>query len=149
MNSENNLRINHPCPYLVNRLVKDGDNLHCRSCKKNIVDFRGMDFEEIKCKVTPDTCGIFTIDQLKGQRKMTFWGKVVFYTLMVCSFLGFNVKPAKAHYISNQRPLISINDSGKLKKAPRSVRREMKKNRKYKITRRGKKKTFRMGCPDF
>src|SRR6185436_5328731 len=91
-----NLRINHPCPYLLSRMKKDGENYFCQGCSKTIIDFRGKSYEEIKCIANKDTCGIFTLDQLPSQQKMKFTRQIIFYGLAVISFFGFTVRPLKA-----------------------------------------------------
>ncbi|MDZ4823251.1 MAG: hypothetical protein SH856_07315 [Flavobacteriales bacterium] len=97
------LKVENPCPFLLMRMDKNGDNYFCKSCSKTIIDFTQKTQEEIKCAITPDTCGIFTVDQLHGQQKRTFLRHSIFYLLTLLSFLGFGVKPLSAQTIDTTR----------------------------------------------
>lgn len=90
------ISVANPCPFLIRRMQKDGDNFFCPGCSKQIIDFRNKTYEEIKCVSTKDTCGIFYPEQLTGQRKMRFDRQSLFHLLTFLSFLGFYVKPLNA-----------------------------------------------------
>jgi hypothetical protein len=96
MKTVTNIKVENPCPFLLNRMKKEGNNYFCNSCSKTVIDFRDKTEDEIKCNVRKDTCGIFTIDQLKGHKRQSFLRQTLFYCLTVLSFLGFNVKPLTA-----------------------------------------------------
>lgn len=87
------LRVDNPCPFLVERMQKNEDGYHCRSCSKTIVDFREKTDSEIISLINKDTCGIFHRYQLKGQQKMPTFRQAAFYFLTFLSFIGFSVKP--------------------------------------------------------
>ena len=76
MNSQ--LRVENPCPMLLSRMSAGDGCFECKSCKKEVIDFRNKSSEEIKDLSTPETCGIFTLDQLPGQQKWVFLGKRCF-----------------------------------------------------------------------
>ena len=97
------LKIENPCPFLLMRMDKNGDNYFCKSCSKIIIDFTQKTQEEIKCETKADTCGIFTFDQLHGQQKKTYLKQSIFYLLTLFSFLGFSVKPLSAQTIDTTR----------------------------------------------
>lgn len=109
MNSsvQSNLRIDNPCPFVPTARTKEtsGCNHFCKSCTKTIIDFRGKTTAEIEAVITKDTCGIFTSDQLPGQRKMKWTSKPGFYAMMVLSFLGFSVKPAYGQTVEPPKPV--------------------------------------------
>jgi hypothetical protein len=103
------LKVENPCPVLLSRMAKDGQNYFCRSCAKTIVDFRDRTTEEIKCSVSKDTCGIFTIDQLQGQQKTTLFHQPLYYFLTLLSFFGFSVRPLNAQSASTKKDSVSVN----------------------------------------
>lgn len=93
---QNQLRVDNPCPMLLSRMSCGDGGFSCKSCKTQVIDFRGKSTEEIKRFSGSGTCGIFTADQLSGQQKMSVSRKIVFYALVFCSFLGYNVTPVHA-----------------------------------------------------
>jgi hypothetical protein len=105
--TQSNLRVDNPCPFVPTARTKEqnGCNHFCKSCTKTIVDFRGKTTAEIEAVITKDTCGIFTSDQLPGQRKMKWTSKPCFYAMMVLSFLGFSVKPAYGQTVEPAKPV--------------------------------------------
>jgi hypothetical protein len=141
---EKQLRVDNPCPMLLSRMSCGDGRFTCKSCKTEVIDFRGKSTEEIKRIATPDTCGIFTADQLPGQQKMAFSRKMVFYALAFCSFLGFNVTPVHA----SPKPL---NTSEMPSFSPMSSEeKETQKPKKKKKAKKGKKsKVVTTGCPSF
>lgn len=140
---EKQLRVDNPCPMLLSRMSCGDGHFTCKSCKTEVIDFRGKSPEEIKRLSTPDTCGIFTADQLPGQQKMAFSRKMVFYALAFCSFLGFNVTPVQA------APK-TMDTSGIPAMKPASLQeKETQKPKKKKKAKRSKKPQVVTGCPSF
>ena len=125
-----NLRIDEPCPTLINRMNKCGDDFHCKGCNKMVYDFRKKSDAEIKEKLNQDICGVFTQEQLQGQRKFSFGKKIVFNSLMFLSFIGFNVKPVAA----TSSNFYNLEDEGDKisKKEKRKAKRKARKARKKK-----------------
>jgi hypothetical protein len=140
-----NLRIDKPCPMLLNRMDKNGNNFTCKSCKKEIIDFRGQTPQEIAEKLAKNTCGIFHADQLPGQQKMSFFRHTVFYALTVLSFLGFNVSPMNAAPLQQNRP------SGQLEinQTPSAGNDDKDKDKKKKKKRGKKRERPTIGTPSF
>lgn len=138
------MRVENPCPMILSRMSCGDGSFTCTSCKTQVVDFRNKSLEEIKRLSTPDTCGIFTTDQLPGQQKMAFSRKAVFYALAFCSFLGFNVRPVHAA----TKPM---NTSGiPAFKSATLPENETEKPKKKKKSKRSKKATqVLIGCPSF
>ena len=91
-----NLKVSNPCPYLLSRMKKDGNNYFCEGCNKTIVDFREKSLDEIQCIANKNICGIFTANQLPGQQKMNFSKQIIFYGLAIFSFFGISVRPLAA-----------------------------------------------------
>ncbi|MES2557293.1 MAG: hypothetical protein V4604_14155 [Bacteroidota bacterium] len=139
----NQLRVDNPCPMMLSRMSCSDGSFSCKSCKTEVIDFRGKSAEEIKRLSTPDTCGIFTTDQLPGQQNTSVSRKLVFYALAFCSFLGFNVSPVyavpKPAQIS-ETPVLAASSSQK---------EDTKKPKKKKKVKRSKKSQVVTGCPSF
>ncbi|MDH4471339.1 MAG: hypothetical protein QE487_01960 [Fluviicola sp.] len=138
------LRVENPCPMILSRMSCGDGSFTCTSCKTQVVDFRNKTPEEIKRLSTPDTCGIFTTDQLPGQQKMAFSRKAVFYALAFCSFLGFNVTPVQAA----SKPM---NTSGiPTFSAALAQEKETQKPKKKRKSKKAKKAAHvTIGCPSF
>lgn len=90
------LHIENPCPMRLQRMKQEGENYHCKSCGKNLVDFRQKSSSEIRATIQPGICGIFNRSQLPAQQSQSLVGKLLFYALAFVSVLGFPVKPLKA-----------------------------------------------------
>ena len=90
------LLVENPCPVQLLRMKKKGDNFHCKSCSKTVVDFRSKTNESIVQDIDDDTCGVFYADQLPKQLKLKGIRKAVFYAMACFSIFGFNVSPAMA-----------------------------------------------------
>jgi hypothetical protein len=103
-----NLRIENPCPSILSRMEKTGDNYFCKSCDKTVIDFRQKSSEEIRNSTGKGICGTFTIDQLSGQQKMTFLRRTFFYGLTILSFFGVSVKPLKAQTTIPKTDSVSV-----------------------------------------
>lgn len=147
------IKVENPCPFLLMRMKKVGDNYFCKSCSKTVVDFRDKSIEEIKCLSNKDTCGIFKIDQLKGQQRQKFLRQSIFYLLTVLSFLGFNVKPLAAQTsdtLKTKTETLTVNPKNKKSKKDNTDRIEKKEKKKRKaLFRRKKKNKITIGCPAF
>lgn len=137
-----NLRIDKPCPVLLSRMANNGNTLNCKSCQKEVIDFRNKTPEEIKALLTANTCGIFRNEQLSAPPRMTFFRKGVFAALTVLSFLGFNVGPVNASPARPVRTGITASSGtfDEKEKKPKS-----KKKKKHKKTKEFKT----IGCPSF
>ena len=96
METHSSLRIDRPCPMLLSRMSPTADGFHCRSCNHATVDFRGLSPDEIREKLRPGMCGIFTADQIPAQRALTGRGLRAFRLAVVLSFFGFRVSPVAA-----------------------------------------------------
>jgi hypothetical protein len=154
MKTKTNIKVENPCPFLLYRMNKNGNDYFCKSCSKTVVDFRDKTEEEIKCLAYKDTCGVFTIDQLKGQQKQSISMQIIFYVLTVLSFLGFNVKPLTAQTIDTIKTKTeTVTSEGSNKKDKKfetdEVTKTNNKNDKKTIFRRKKKKQVIIGCPSF
>jgi len=96
METHSSLRIDRPCPMLLSRMSPTADGFHCRSCNHATVDFRGLSPDEIREKLRPGMCGIFTADQIPAQRALTGRGLRAFRLAVILSFFGFRVAPVAA-----------------------------------------------------
>ena len=86
--------IENPCPMILARIKKDGD-FYCKSCSKEIIDFRDKSNEEIIANSKEGVCGIYNEDQVTTT-KYGFRKRFLFQLLTVFSFIGLNVKPLQA-----------------------------------------------------
>lgn len=148
------LSIDNPCPFLLERMKKEGDHYFCGSCRKTIVDFRGKTEEEIRCAINKDTCGIFTRDQLAGQQKMHWFRQACFWGLTILSFLGYSVSPLSAQTTTKAQKNTEVVHKKKStkKETDRTHKATMKEKEKAgekkKVNRR-KKKYRVIGTPSF
>ncbi len=155
MKTVTKIKVENPCPFLLYRMNKDGNDYFCKSCSKTVVDFRNKTEEEIKCFADKDTCGVFTINQLKGQQTQSILRQTIFYFLTVLSFFGFNVKPLTAQTIDTIKLKTEIvtpkgnNKKYKKFKTDEVTKTENNKNDKKFLFRRKKKKQVIIGCPSF
>lgn len=101
--SDLTIKVESPCPFLLDRMQKGDNNYFCPSCSKTIVDFREKTEAEIISYSNKDTCGIFTLDQLKGQQQQSFIRQIVFFCFTLFSFFGFQVKPLAAQSIDTNK----------------------------------------------
>ncbi len=124
---------------------KDGE-FHCKSCSKNLVDFRGKSYSEIKTNSTPETCGIFNKSQIKPYTNYNYYKKSAFKALTILSLIGFNVSPLSANaYSSSTKEKIE-----NLKEKEKEKSKKKKKERKKIWNPFRKKKRFpAIGCPSF
>lgn len=149
------MKVDNPCPFLLIRMQKDGDNYFCKSCSKTVIDFRGKTEEEIKCVADKDTCGVFSIDQLSGQQRQSFFRQTAFYFLTVLSFLGFNIKPLTAQTIDTTKTpkdTIIVSNTKNIKKnavTTNQINQKEYQNPPKKNVFRRKKKITVIGCPAF
>jgi|SRR3954468_7449687 len=152
MRSSNNLKIDKPCPFTPTQWNKDGDGYFCKSCSKKITDFREKTGEEIKHSIEEDTCGIFTMDQLPGQQKMSWTRQSFFYVLTFFSFIGFSVKPLSAQTSQTKKDTTFVDvkktSTGTVQTDTTAVKATNNK-REHKLFRRKKKYRTIGGCPSF
>ncbi len=147
------LKIDSPCPFSLSRMGKNGNNYFCGSCSKIVIDFREKSEEEIKSCITKDTCGIFNLSQLPGQQRMHFHRKILFYSLTLLSFIGFNVKPMQAQ--TTETPKVVEENKPELEVClddtkGQSVEFKALVPEKKKAIRKKNKKLVRVGgCPSF
>jgi hypothetical protein len=154
-----NLRVERPCPVLLIRMKKNGEDYFCKSCVNKVVDFRGKG-ELKKDEVSgEDLCGIFDLNQLPAQREMSFKSKSLFYALAFCSFLGFNIQPAFSQdtlKIDIQGQEVKVPDSNEVS-VPDSLSYDHEESGESKIRRKQKrrgwfkkkKKYHAVGTPSF
>lgn len=90
------VNIQHPCPMLIMRMKKDGDNMYCHSCKKEVVDWRNKEISN-KISQSEEHCGIFYKSQINLTTSKSNYYKFAFFVLVLLSFFGFNVQPLNAH----------------------------------------------------
>jgi hypothetical protein len=128
-----NLRIDNPCPVLLSRMSKTDSGFSCKSCKKEVIDFRDKTPEEINRSMGKDACGVFHTSQLSQQPERSFFRKGIFALLTVFSFLGFNVSPVNAAPIQQRSSRLEISPSAEFWKARKENQdRPKKKKRKNK-----------------
>lgn len=137
------LKIDNPCPSILLRMQKCGDNYFCKSCDKTIVDFRNYSSDEIKNPKYKGVCGIYKVDQLSGQQKMSMFKRVLFYGLTFLAFFGFSVKPLKAQTTINKIDSLSADKLTKNKDIQKSTTNGDEKvestNKRKRLFRRKKK----------
>ena len=117
---------------------------HCTSRSKNIVDFRGKSYNEIKKKSTSKTCGIFNKDQVQPYTNYTYYKKIILKALTILSLIGFHVSPLSANAYS-----LNTKEKIELQKEKEKSKKEKKKLKKRWNPFRKKKKFPAVGCPSF
>lgn len=158
MKAKDNLKVENPCPSLLMRMNKQGDDYFCKSCTKTVVDFREKSTDEIQRSLTKETCGVFHPEQLTGQPSFGFTRQVRFYFLTVLAFIGFSVKPLSAQVIDTtkmeQKTIeldLKTNDKDTIQvgKSPAEKAKHRKELRREKKRGRKKKKHRVIGTPSF
>lgn len=150
-----NIKVESPCPFLLNRMGKEGKDYFCKSCSKTVVDFREKTEDEIKCFANTGSCGVFTINQLKGQQRLSVSRQTIFYALTVISFFGFNVKPITAQNVDTVQTQTEAHTLEESSQQVRNFEKEevTKKEKnirsKKSLFRRKKKEKVIIGCPSF
>lgn len=131
----------------LTKIEKGNDNFHCGSCAKNLIDFRGKNYDEIKAKSTPETCGIFDDNQVKPYTNFGFLRRSTFRMLTIFSLAGFNVSPMTANaYSKESNHTIEIMKG----EGDSKTKKEKKKRKKrWNPFRKKKKKFTPIGCPSF
>jgi len=147
----------HPCPMLLGRMSNPDETYFCRSCKKNLVDFRGKTNEEIRAKSTPDTCGIFYPEQVRTVKPKQLYMKLAFHLLVCLSFLGVSVKPLFGQHETTE--IQKTNENLPVCYAPKEqaegeevVKQKDPRQAKAPFSRkkrRGKYRFVTIGCPSF
>lgn len=161
------LQLDAPCPMIMAILKgKKKNKLYCKSCKKQLVDFREMAQPEILdyLQANKNSCGIFYEDQLKI-RPFNWREKAFFKLLVAASFLGFAVQPIHAQNLETapqelqvKAPLKKLKNEQKTtlktvsetteKKEKRSnVTKKKRRRRRFRLFRR--KRVHTGGCPAF
>ena len=128
----------------IKAMKKKHGEFHCKSCSKKIIDFRGKSYNEIKTKSTPETCGIFNIDQVQPHTNYTYYKKNIFKALTILSLIGFHVSPLSANVYS-----LNTKEKIELQKEKEKSKKEKKKRKKRWNPFRKKKKFPAVGCPSF
>ena len=152
-----NLRVENPCPMYLGRMKKNGTEFFCESCKKEVIDFRNKNNTEINNIISSNICGVFTSDQLQGQKKMPLIRKVTFFSLMIFSILGFNVNPLSAQTenksdsleVKKQNIQKEKDNNKKILNEGRKTKKIDKAKRTGLFRRRKKKEKKVIGCPSF
>ena len=106
---------------------KDGE-FHCKSCSKNLIDFRGKPYSKIKTNSTSDTCGVFNKSQIKPYTNYNYYKKSAFKALTILSLIGFNVSPLSANAYSSSTKEKIENQKEKEKKKSKKKKKKRKKN---------------------
>lgn len=72
MKTVQKVRLVNPCGINIDKEELNACGFHCSSCKKEVVDFRGMTTAEfgetIRLKGAEQNCGVFRESQLAGKR---------------------------------------------------------------------------------
>jgi hypothetical protein len=143
-----NLFIPAPCPMSLASMTPNKDCFYCKSCSKNVVDYREKSDLEIMSSIDQNTCGIFYEDQLRGQKTKPFYYSILFYILSFLSIIGFTVKPMSAFANPIDGKSKKVTSTWNLKSdSTQVVKVELKKEKKKKkkiVIFRNKKK-YRMG----
>ena len=114
-----------------------------------------MSDEELIKNLKPNVCGIFSPEQMPSQQSYKGLKRMAFYSLMLFSLLGFNVKPMTASTAgdtSKQKEESLYVKKGKelriQKREYRQQEKDKKKRKRNKIFR--KKRKFKpLGCIEF
>ncbi len=106
---------------LLGRMDQTDKGFYCKSCHKEVTDFREMSAQEIQKQLKKGGCGIFLPEQLVHRPKLSVLKRVAFYGLMGLSFLGFQVQPLQAQTPNHDEP-----------KSKKEIRKEKKEKRKAK-----------------
>ena len=152
--------IENPCPMILARIKKEGD-FYCKSCSKEIIDFRDKSNEEIIANSKNGVCGIYNENQVTTTH-YGFRKRFLFQLLTVLSFIGLNVKPLQAQETPKKTEPINLsNDSiqkpeiGRIAIDPKRDTLLITENDKVKPKKkwfRRKKKNVKgstIGCPSF
>ncbi len=145
--------INNPCPASLKKIKTN--NFYCKSCCKNIVDFRKNTNEELNAyfisNKSKNICGVFNENQVTVPKKSMVYN-IKYFALVFLSFLGFHVSPI---YSQNNDSLKKKNNSFEISKENQTVNNNTK-NKPYKkvkkrkaFFRKNKKTRTVTGCPAF
>ena len=131
------------------KMEKGNGDFYCGSCTKNLIDFQGKTYDEIKAKSTPDTCGIFDDNQVKPHTNFGFFRRSTFRMLTVFSLIGFNVAPMAASAYSETSSHATEIMKGE---GDKKTKKEKKKRKKHWNPFRKKRRKGEypiIGCPSF
>ena len=155
-----NLKIDNPCPFLLQKMDKNGNDFNCKSCNKTVFDFRNKDDSELRELLKPNICGVFNSEQLESQKSQSPLNKIIFYSLTLLCFIGFNVKPYNAQSNttkdsvnieekSDSKTIIETKNGSDLKDVSDLKEEKVKKNKRRKLFGRKKKEFKIIGTPSF
>lgn len=152
-----NLKIDKPCPVYLSKDALLGNGFSCKGCNKHVIDFTNMSEEELLNNLKPNTCGIFTPEQIPQQGSYSGIKRMAFYSLMLLSFLGFQVKPMAASTdvmvdTTKNKGTTLVQKEGKQSRFQKQEDRKQEKvkNKRNRKSIFRKKRKFRpMGCPNF
>lgn len=149
------IHIENPCPFVPKEGNKTEKGFYCKSCRKNIIDFRNQDKEDIQRQLTPDTCGVFDSDQVTTGH-LSLLKRILFRGLTVVSFLGFHISPVQSQtreskyeevYVKEEvRDLPDQKEENPIKAEPKKKKRR---HRLFCIRRRHVRGKPISGCPSF
>ena len=148
------LKIDKPCPMYLPDAKKSGDYHDCKSCSKQVRDFRGMSAEQILAEFKPGMCGTFNAEQLPGQPRLNFRKRLLFYGLMLISFLGFQVSPIAAQSdkdtsLLKDSTLKSNNKIDKKKSCDHCTETKVKSDKRKPLFKFRRRHWRTRGCPNF
>lgn len=148
------LKIEKPCPMYLPDAKKSGDYHDCKSCSKQVRDFRGMSAEQILAEYKPGMCGTFNAEQLPGQLPLSFSRSLLLYSLMLISFLGFQVSPITAQSnkdtsLLKDSTLKSNNKITKKKSCDNCNETKVKSDKRKPLFKFRRRHRRLRGCPNF
>lgn len=145
MSDKRVVKISKPCPMSLSKMTSFDGTFYCKSCSKDVTDFRGLSANELKNQVFDNVCGVFDEEQVQPIR-FSRYKKTIFSVLTLVSLLGFSVNPVNAKDVQLQSGIenqLSIADADGEKK-------KKKKRKKRWNPFKKKKKVFNpVGCPSF
>lgn len=158
MKTENQLKVEIPCPSLLIRMNKEGNDYFCKSCSKTVIDFRDKSTEDIASTMKEGICGVFTSEQLTGQPTFSFGRQVRFYLMTTLAFIGFTVKPLSAQVPDTTKvesktikinSKIKNNDTLQMGQSPVEKPKQRKEMKRKKKQAHKKRKHRVIGTPSF
>lgn len=143
------LQLNSPCPVVINRLKKEGNNFSCSTCHKKVTDYRNQSLAEVKSSIKKGECGIFKDEHINPLKRSLYY-QIMFKTLTILSVIGFNVQPINAQ--SNNSDSTQTKETVKYQSKTTGGELEKnapKKSKRILFFRKKKKKFVPVGCPSF
>lgn len=143
------LHLNSPCPVVINRLKKDGNNFNCSSCNKKVTDYRNQSLAEVKSSIKKGECGIFDEEHITPIKKSISY-HFLFKVLTILSFIGFNVQPINAQTQNNDSTSTNTTINYQSKTTGAQLEKSKpKKSKRILFFWRKKQKFAPVGCPSF